>query len=107
MDESPARSSKRGLDMISMGTDREPRMGASAGPATRIKRWFWWWLLRSLMRTLSVAASPGSISSIGLLSSASSKSGTWRFMFLLWLQKPTWISPELQSGSTRGSVAAS
>mmetsp|Transcript_21491 Transcript_21491/g.64294 ORF Transcript_21491/g.64294 Transcript_21491/m.64294 type:complete len:201 (+) Transcript_21491:245-847(+) len=76
-------SSSRGLDMISMGTDRDPRMGASAGPATRMKRWFWWCELRSLMRTLSVAASPAAISSMGLDSSASSKRGTWRFMFLL------------------------
>ena len=100
-------SSSLGLDMISIGTEREPRIGASAGPATRMKRWFWWCELKSLMRTFRVAASPEAISSIGLLSSASSNNGTCRFMFLDWLKKPTWMSPDVQRGSTSGSVAAS
>ena len=39
-----------------MGTDREPRMGASAGPATNTKRWFWWCDERSLIRTCGRAA---------------------------------------------------
>mmetsp|Transcript_13370 Transcript_13370/g.41263 ORF Transcript_13370/g.41263 Transcript_13370/m.41263 type:complete len:244 (-) Transcript_13370:837-1568(-) len=106
-DESSFRSSRRGLDMISMGTDREPRMGASAGPATNTKRWFWWCDERSLIRTFSVAASPDASSKQGLDSSASSNNGTWRFRFLDWLKKPTWISPADESGSTSGSVAAS
>ena len=72
----------RGLLMISMGTEREPRMGASLGPMTMMKRWFWWcepilvtrsflrsdWDfghfnrqsdgLRRLSRTLSIVTSP-------------------------------------------------
>ena len=82
-------------------------MGASAGPATRMKRWFWWCELKSLMRTLSVAASPEAISNIGFDSSASSNNGTCRFMFFDWLKKPTWMSPDVHKGSTSGSVAAS
>ena len=44
------------------------------------------------------AASPEAISSIGLLSSASSNNGTCRFMFLDWLKKPTWMSPGRAQG---------
>mmetsp|Transcript_9764 Transcript_9764/g.31329 ORF Transcript_9764/g.31329 Transcript_9764/m.31329 type:complete len:303 (+) Transcript_9764:936-1844(+) len=99
--------STRGLLMISMGTEREPRIGASAGPITMMNLWFWWCELRSLIRTFSVELCPAPISSPGLDSSASSNSGTCRFRFFDWLKNPTWIDPDPVSGSTRGSVEAS